>query len=87
MSDKKILTLGEAAALLHCSEYTMGEHCRSGKYPAVKVGRSWVLPYDLLMSRVEELARTPRVRTGLPVHLMPVPRLRSQTIAFEGATA
>lgn len=79
MSDTKIYSVAEAAELLHCSTYTIGEHCRSGKYPGIKVGRSWVLPANLLMARIEELARTPRARTGVPIEMV-LPKRRLATM-------
>lgn len=85
MSDTKIYSVAEAAELLHCSTYTIGEHCRSGKYPGIKVGRSWVLPANLLMSRIEELSQAPRARAGVPVSMV-VPKRRSLGLV-QGAVA
>ena len=41
-----LLDLGQAAAELHCSERWLADNLRSGRFPAKKVGRKWMLSDD-----------------------------------------
>jgi hypothetical protein len=41
-----LLDLGQAAAKLHCSERWLADNLRSGRFPAKKIGRKWVLSDD-----------------------------------------
>ena len=41
-----LLDLGQAAAKLHCSERWLADNLRSGRFPAKKIARKWMLSYD-----------------------------------------
>jgi excisionase family DNA binding protein len=49
-------TVESAAVLLHCSEYTVRELCRSGRLPGVKLGEDWIIPAGALFARLDEIA-------------------------------
>lgn len=51
-----IATLSEVAELLGCTEETVVERIASGDIPALKFGRSWVVPRGALEVRINELA-------------------------------
>jgi Helix-turn-helix domain len=38
--------LSQAAAELHCSERWLADNLRSGRFPAKKIGRKWMLSDD-----------------------------------------
>lgn len=50
------LTIDQAAELLQCDRDTAAERLNSGELPGLKLGRSWVIPADAFMRRVNELA-------------------------------
>jgi len=52
MNDK-ILTVQQAAELLHPSAQTVRAACRRGELPAVHIGRRWLIARDKLMVLVE----------------------------------
>jgi hypothetical protein len=41
-----IKDLGQAAAELHCSERWLADNLRSGRFPAKKIARKWMLDDD-----------------------------------------
>ncbi len=51
-----LLELDEAAKLARCSPATMAAGLRSGRYPGMKAGRSWVIPRAALIERINEIA-------------------------------
>ena len=69
------LNTKEAAELLFCSEKQIENLARDGMIPAVKIGRSWVFPVEVLMHYINEQARknlkTP-VLKFVPKHNYPV---------------
>ncbi|MFL6083375.1 MAG: helix-turn-helix domain-containing protein [Mycobacterium sp.] len=48
-----IRDVGEAAAMLHCSERWLADNLRSGRFPAKKIGRKWVLDDDDISAILE----------------------------------
>lgn len=49
-------TVTAAAALLHCSDYTVRELCRSGRLPGIKLGEDWIIPAGALFQRLDQIA-------------------------------
>jgi hypothetical protein len=41
-----LMDLSQAAAKLHCSERWLADNLRSGRFPAKKIGRKWMLSDD-----------------------------------------
>lgn len=50
------LTVDQAAELLQCDRDTAAARLASGELPGLKFGRSWVIPADAFMRRINELA-------------------------------
>lgn len=50
------LTIDQAAELLKCDRDTAAERLNSGELPGLKLGRSWVIPAEAFMRRINELA-------------------------------
>lgn len=44
----EILTVAQVAEVLGCTEQTVNENCNTRALPAVKFGRSWMLPVKAL---------------------------------------
>ena len=53
----EILTEEETAAMLDCDPGTVQALAREGKWPAVKVGRSWRFPRQALIETLNNLGR------------------------------
>lgn len=51
-----LLTLSEACEMVDCAESTLLMGLRSGDYPGVKVGRTWVIPRSAFIQRLNEKA-------------------------------
>src|SRR5712672_278526 len=45
--------LSEAAAQLHCSKRWLADNLRSGRFPARKIGRKWMLTEDDIAAILE----------------------------------
>jgi Helix-turn-helix domain len=41
-----LMSLGDAAAELHCSKRWLADNLRAGRFPAKKIGRKWLLGSD-----------------------------------------
>jgi len=50
---KLVLTAREAAEIMGCSPYTMGQYLIKGIVPGVRVGRSWRVSRDALRDFLE----------------------------------
>lgn len=50
------LTIDQAAELLQCDRDTAAARLASGELPGLKFGRSWVIPADAFMRRINELS-------------------------------
>lgn len=51
-----MIDFDEAAALLKCEPAKLEALLRSGELPGAKFGRSWVIPREAFMQRLNELA-------------------------------
>ena len=74
MSSNEILSLIEASEIAMCGPQKFAEGLRVGRYPGVKVGRSWVIPRQALIQRLNELALEEAQRRQQPSQ--PVQRVR-----------
>lgn len=54
-----LMDLSEAAAELHCSERWLADNLRSGRFPAKKIARKWVLDDDDIAAIVKICSVTP----------------------------
>ena len=70
-----IASLAEVAELLGCTEETVVERINAGDIPALRFGRSWVVPRGALEVRINELAleqaRSREERRGQPLDSRP----------------
>lgn len=49
-------TVDEVAKLLDCEPLTAAERLNAGDLPGLKMGRSWVVPEEALLQRLNEIA-------------------------------
>lgn len=54
--DKPTMTVAEVAAELRCDEDTVVEWIKAGTIPALKPGRSWVIPRAAYLTALNALA-------------------------------
>lgn len=69
-----VLKAHEAAELLDCSVETINEKCAAGELPGVKFGRSWILPAEALVQRLNELAQATKRTPQRPAAVVEVLR-------------
>jgi hypothetical protein len=54
-----LMDLSRAAAKLHCSERWLADNLRSGRFPAKKIGRKWILGDDDIATILKICSVTP----------------------------
>jgi excisionase family DNA binding protein len=67
ISAPQLVTIPEAAEYLRVHPDTLGEYCRSGKVPATKLGRKWLIRVVDLAALTEQAGSAAGVqseRTG-----------------------
>ena len=50
------ITIEQASEMLFCSPEVMAERLKNGELPGIKYGRSWVIPFEAFMARLNEIA-------------------------------
>lgn len=50
------LTAEEVAELLHCDPCTVENLLKRGDLPGLKLGRGWIIPFEALYQRVNQMA-------------------------------
>jgi len=66
-----MLELTEAADLIKCEIARLEELLRSGELPGVKFGRSWVVPKEAFIARVNEIALAQSAERRAPKQPVP----------------
>lgn len=61
-SEDDLLTVDEAAAYLKTSKNTICIWCRSGRLPAIKIGRQWRISKQRIQNGIGELGATSAAR-------------------------
>lgn len=68
MSEFKLYTLDEVAALLHLTRRTLYNYIKGGKIQAVKIGRTWRVTDDALRAFVADCAEQENISTSANYH-------------------
>ena len=60
--ESKFLTVKEAASYLHCGTTKLYLAVNSGKIPATKFGKTWLIGKEALDKQLEKHSNAPKIR-------------------------